>query len=407
MTTAATRNHAVGLPNPWHAVIASVLRGIRVGEIAITTPDAHVHHFKGAAPGPVAAITVKDNSIARRILAGGDIALAEGYMDGLWDTDDLGAVLDLGLANLSAGWVADTPFVLRPLHRLWHAMRDNDPWGGAKRNISHHYDLGNDFYSLWLDDTMTYSSAIFDGEPEQPTVEALEAAQRRKWDRILELVQPGSRDHILEIGCGWGGFAIHAAQQAGCRVTGLTLSEEQAVLAREQVERAGLDGRVDILLEDYRNIAGTYDGIASIEMFEAVGEKWWSTYFARVKELLTPGAAAGIQVITIDDDRFEAYQREPDFTQRYIFPGGMLPSPERFRTAARAAGLSALPPHFFGGDYAKTLAVWAQRFESAVPQVRALGFDERFIRMWRYYLAYCQTGFESGNIDVMQVRLEA
>ena len=282
MTTAATPNRAGALPNPWHAVIASVLRGIRVGEITVSMPDGRAHRFTGTAPGPIAAITVNDGSIARRILAGGDIALAEGYMDGAWDTDDLGAVLDLGLANLSAGWVADAPFVLRPLHRLWHAMRDNDPWGGSKRNVSHHYDLGNDFYGLWLDETMTYSAAIFDGEPEPPTVEALEAAQRRKWDRILELVQPGSGDHILEIGCGWGGFAMHAAQRAGCRVTGLTLSQEQAAHARDQVERAGLDGRVDIRLEDYRNISGTFDGIASIEMFEAVGEKWWPAYFARV-----------------------------------------------------------------------------------------------------------------------------
>jgi cyclopropane-fatty-acyl-phospholipid synthase len=395
------------LPNPWHAVIAAVLRGIRTGEIAITMPQGQEHRYAGKEPGPKARITVNDSSIARRILTGGDIALAEGYMDGLWDTDDLDAVLDLGLANLSAGWVADIPFALRPFHRAWHRMRDNDPWGGSKRNAAYHYDLGNDFYSLWLDNTMTYSSALL-GEGNAPlTDEQLESGQRRKWDRILDLIQPGARDHILEIGCGWGGFAIHAAKEAGCHVTGLTLSEEQADLARSRVLEEGLEGRIDIRLQDYRETPETYSGIASIEMFEAVGEKWWPTYFDRVKGLLEPGGAAALQVITIAEERFEDYKREPDFIQRYIFPGGMLPSPERFRFAAEAARLSMSEPLFFGKDYARTLIAWAQRYEAVLPEIRALGFDEHFVRMWRYYLAYCRAGFETGNVDVMQVRLEA
>ena len=395
------------LPNPWHAVIAAVLGGIRTGEMTIAMPDGHEHHFAGRTPGPSARIAVHDGSIARRILTGGDIALAEGYMDGSWDTDDLNAVLDLGLANLSAGWVADIPFALRPIHRAWHRMRDNDPWGGSKRNAEYHYDLGNEFYSLWLDDTMTYSSALLGDEGGCLSEEQLASGQRRKWDGILDLIQPGSRDSILEIGCGWGGFAIYAAKAAGCRVTGLTLSEAQAELARSRVHEEGLDGQIDIRLQDYREVPETYSGIASIEMFEAVGEKWWPTYFESVKALLEPGGAAGLQVITIAEDRFEDYKRDPDFLQRYIFPGGMLPSPERFRTAAEAAHLSMDDPHFFGRDYARTLAAWSERFESVLPQIRALGFDERFVRMWRYYLAYCKAGFEAGNVDVMQVRLES
>lgn len=406
-----------GVPNPWHLVIAAVLRNIRVGEISVTMPDGAVRRFVGSQPGPIAEIEVHDAAIARRIITGGDIAFAEGYMSGAWDTPDLDAVLDLGLANLQLGWAADLPVALRPLHRLWHAMRDNDATGGSKRNIAYHYDLGNDFYELWLDDTMTYSAACLTAEPssagpvgaqEIPVLDAeqLECAQRRKWDRILELIQPDSRDHVLEIGCGWGGFAIHAARQVGCRVTGVTLSEAQAALARERVREEGLEDQVDIRIEDYRHVGGNFDAIASIEMFEAVGEKWWPTFFGRVKDLLKPGAAAALQVITIADDRYEEYRDRPDFIQRYIFPGGMLPSPERFRAAAQAAGLGVGEPHFFGLDYAATLAAWSERFERVLPEVRALGFDDRFIRMWRYYLAYCRTGFRQGTIDVMQVRLD-
>ncbi len=395
------------LPNVWHAAVAAVLRGVRCGELTLEMPDGRLHRFEGADPGPTAHIRVHDASIARRVLTGGSIALAEGYMDGRWDTPDLDAVLDFGLANLSAGWVADVPLVMRPAHRLWHAMRDNDPRGGAKRNVAYHYDLGNDFYELWLDDTMTYSSACFEDEedPEDPS-ERLGCAQRHKWDRILELLQPSADDHILEIGCGWGGFAMHLAREARCRVTGITLSERQAELARERVREQGLDDRVDIRLEDYRETPGTFSGIASIEMFEAVGEKWWPTFFRRVREMLEPKAAAALQVITIADDRFEAYRRRPDFTQRYIFPGGQLPSPRRFREAAEGEGLSMQKPRFFGKDYARTLAAWSARFEQALPEVKRLGFDDRFVRMWRYYLAYCRTGFSHGNIDVMQVRLE-
>ena len=404
--TRTAQSQRLPIPNAWHAVLATVLRGIRTGQLTITMPGGRVHRFVGAVPGPSAAITVNDPAIARRILAGGDVALAEGYMDGSWDTDDLAAVLDVGLANISEGWTADVPFALRPIHRLWHAMHDNDVSGGARRNIAAHYDLGNEFYELWLDDTMTYSSAVLEDEPVPLTAEQLETGQRRKWDRVLELIQPGSRDHILEIGCGWGGFAIYAAREAGCKVTGLTLSQEQADLARARVCEEGLEGQVDIRLQDYREVPGSYSGIASIEMFEAVGERWWPVFFRRIGELLDPGKAAAIQVITIAEDRYEDYKRNPDFIQRYVFPGGMLPSIERFRACAEKTGLRVGEPRLFGTDYAKTLAAWLERFESVLPQVRELGFDERFIRMWRYYLVYCRTGFEQGAIDVTQVRLD-
>ena len=405
--TVQTKRRISQTLDPWNGALAAVLRGARVGELRVLMPDGSAYRFAGDIPGPVASITVRDSSVSRRLVLGGDIALAETYIDGLWDTPDLATVLAFGLANISAGWMARTPFLLRPFYRLWHALHDNDDSGGSKRNIAYHYDLGNEFYKLWLDETMTYSSAMFEDAEGTPTPQELVSAQRRKWDRMLDLIQPGSGDHLLEIGCGWGGFAIHAAKEAGCRITGLTLSEEQAELARMRVAEEGLEGQIDIRLLDYREVPGTFSKIASIEMFEAVGEKWWPVFFQRIHDLLEPGGAAGVQVITIAEDRFEDYRRKPDFIQRYIFPGGMLPSPVRFRRVAERAGLTVGEPTFFGRDYGRTLEVWSRRFESAVPQVHALGFDDRFVRMWSYYLAYCRTGFDHESIDVMQVRLES
>jgi cyclopropane-fatty-acyl-phospholipid synthase len=389
------------LPNGWEAVAFLVLRNLRVGTLTVAMPSGEEHVFTGGEAGPEARIEVVDRAMARRVITGSGIGLAETYMDGQWNTPDLDAVLDLGVANIRAGLGARLPVAQRAAQRAWHRVRDNTR-SGSRKNVEYHYDLGNDFYELWLDDTMTYSCANFDD-----TTPDLRQAQVRKWDRMLELVQPGAKDRLLEIGCGWGGFAIHAAKESGCRVTGITLSREQAALARERVERAGLRGQVDIRLEDYREVREQFTAIASIEMFEAVGERWWPVFFARIKSLLEPGRAAALQVITIDDAEFDSYQRNPDFTQRYIFPGGMLPSPARFRDAAESAGLGVGEPRFFGHDYAATLSQWAKRFECVLPQVHALGFDERFVRMWRYYLSYCRAGFESGNIDVMQVRLEA
>jgi cyclopropane-fatty-acyl-phospholipid synthase len=395
------------VPSPFEAGLALVLRGLRAGELNVRMPGGRTHRFVGKEPGPAAEMVVRDRSVARRVAIGGSLALAETYMEGAWDTDDLDALLDLGLANIERGALSGMPVALRPFQRLWHAKRNNDPEGGAKRNIAYHYDLGNDFYKLWLDDTMTYSCACSDEGSEPFAVEDLECAQRRKWDRVLDLVQPGAKDRILEIGCGWGGFAMHAAREAGCRVTGITLSEQQFDLARRRVAEGGLEGQVEIRLQDYREVPDTFDGIASIEMFEAVGERWWPVFFRRVRELLEPGRAAGMQVITIAEAGFEDYRRNPDFIQRYIFPGGMLPSPGRFREVAESSGLAVAEPRFFGLDYARTLAAWSERFEGVLPEVRSLGFDDRFIRMRRYYLAYCRTGFRHGSIDVMQVRLSS
>lgn len=404
-------------------VVRAILGKLAVGELALRAPDGTVTSYRAGEPGPTAEVWLRDPRAMRRVLLGGGIGLAEGYMAGEWDTPDLPAVLDLGLANLNRLPSGSLPTPARPIHRFLHRVRENTR-SGARRNIAYHYDLGNDFYELWLDDTMTYSCALFESQdedrggdagagPERNTPargdaeeDALACAQRRKWARLLELLQPSRSDHLLEIGCGWGGFAMYAAREAGCRVTGITISEAQRDLARRRVREAGLDGQVEIRLQDYRDLADRFSGIASIEMFEAVGERYWPVFFGRIRELLADGGRAAVQSITILEERFEAYRSRPDFTQLYIFPGGMLPSPERFVRAAAAQGLKTASPKFFGPSYARTLERWLERFDDVRDEVMALGFDERFVRMWRYYLAYCRAGFAAGNVNVMQVALE-
>jgi len=381
-----------------HLVTAALAHGLRRGELTIVGRDGAARVFSGGRPGPRATVVLREPYAARRVITGGSIGLAEGYMSGSWDTPDLSAVLSLGIANMDPEPTA--PTLLTPFAKAWHRLRDNDP-AGSRRNICHHYDVGNDFYRLWLDETMAYSCALH-ASPD----ESIATAHVRTWNRLLDLLQPTASDHLLEIGCGWGGFAIHAAKESGCRVTAVTLSEQQRDWASTAVRAEGLEGNVDIRLQDYRHIPEQFSAIASIEMFEAVGQRWWPTFFSRLRSLLQSGGRAALQTITIDEDRFDDYRRNPDFIQRYIFPGGMLPSPARFEAAASSAGFAVDPPHFFGHSYVRTLDQWSARFESAVPDVHALGFDDRFIRMWRYYLAYCRAGFDAGTIDVMQVRLQ-
>lgn len=381
-------------------IVSTVVgRGITHGELTLISTDGTQRVYTGSLPGPRATVIVNEAAAARRTLAGGSLGMAEAYLDGEWDTPDLEAVLALGVANMPA----ERKTALMPrlaLNRVWHALRDNNPLG-SRKNIQYHYDLGNDFYRLWLDESMAYSSAVFES-----TDEDLTQAQIRKWDRLLDLLQLSADDHLLELGCGWGSFAIHAVRQTGCRVTGVTLSDEQHAWATDAVRREGLEGRIDIRLQDYRHIPEQFSAVASIEMFEAVGERWWPVFFRRLKELVPSGPAA-LQVITIDEPRFDDYKHNPDFIQRHVFPGGMLPSPQRFEAAASAEGLSVGQPSFFGLSYDATLADWGRRFEAAVPQVHGLGFDERFVRLWRYYLAYCRAGFSGGTIDVMQVRVQS
>ncbi len=348
-------------------------------------------------------------NLVRAALKSGDIGFAEAYIAGDWDSPDLVPVLEFFVANRDA---ADEfiygSFLGRLTYRIRHLLNRNTK-AQARKNIHAHYDLGNDFYSLWLDRTMSYSSAIFEyterpaGPHEVASTDELERGQHAKYVRVLDELALPSGANLLEIGCGWGGLAEVAAQ-AGLSVTGLTLSAEQLAYGRDRLARAGLHG--DLQLRDYRDEAGQYDGIASIEMFEAVGEAFWPSYFATLKRCLKPGGRVCLQTIVIADRLFERYRAGTDFVQQYIFPGGMLPSPSVFRARAHAAGFDVINEHRFGMDYARTLATWRARFHARLDDVRALGFDDRFVRIWDFYLAYCEAAFAQENTDVVQYTLE-
>ncbi|MDE2362472.1 MAG: class I SAM-dependent methyltransferase [Hyphomicrobiales bacterium] len=369
---------------------------IERGSLEIVMPDGESFMF-GDGGAPSAVMKVRDLSFARS-LAHGDIGIAEAFLRGEWDSPDLTAFLELFCVNqpVIARLLAGKP-VVRAVQMARHWLNRNTR-AGSRRNIHAHYDLGNSFYSKWLDPSMTYSSALDfsrDGD--------LERAQHRKYAALADAIGAKPGDHLLEIGCGWGGFAEYAALERGCRVTGLTISREQYDFAKRRAFEAGLAERIEIQMRDYRDERGAYDGLASIEMFEAVGEEYWPAFFAQVRDRLKSGARAGLQIITIDEAIFPRYRRELDFIRRYIFPGGMLPTRDILEKLGQAHGLSLTLQHAFGQDYALTLARWRDRFRASWPAIGAEGFDERFRRMWEYYLAYCEAGFRSSVIDVRQM----
>ena len=366
------------------------------GTLRLVTPDGKTRVFEGKNPGESASIELRDWRVLSNMLRKGDIGFAEDYRAGNWETDNLTALTTFGMVN----WTALDRFLegrkfWRLLSMLSYLPRLNS-LKGSKRNIHAHYDLGNDFYKLWLDPSMTYSSAIFKNRNE-----TLERAQQNKYNRILDCLDQNS-GRLLEIGCGWGGFAQRAGERGDYDLKGITLSEEQYDYARE---RLGPGAGADIALEDYRHQEGKFDNIVSIEMFEAVGERYWKTYFGKIHSLLEKKGKAVIQTITIDDKDFARYRRGGDFIRSYIFPGGMLPSPSRFRQEAERAGLRPGGEFRFGRDYARTLEHWLARFDQERDQIKALGFDDGFMRLWRFYLASCIAGFRTGCINVMQVEL--
>lgn len=364
------------------------------GRLSVTTPDGQTRIFEGKNAGETANIELRDWRVINNVIKKGDIGFAEDYSAGHWDTDNLPALATLGLLNKNSlsHFVAGSK--LSGIKAMLSYFFKLNSIKGSKKNIHAHYDLGNEFYKLWLDPTMTYSSAIFKNDNEQ-----LEQAQHNKYDRILKCLNANSGS-TLEIGCGWGGFAERAAQKGNYDIKGITLSEEQHDYAKER-----LGNSANIVLEDYRHQTGKFDHIVSIEMFEAVGERYWPTYFKKISDMLNENGKAVIQTITMNDKDFPRYRRGGDFIRSYIFPGGMLPSPSRFRQEANKAGLKTNHEFCFGQDYATTLEKWLNTFDQKRDDVIALGFDEGFIRLWRFYLAGCIAGFRSGHTDVMQVEL--
>ncbi len=387
---------------PWHArTILSLLEKIQIGQLTLVSPESEKFIFRGTQSGIEANIQIHDWAVCKACLKSGDIGLAETYIDDLWDSTDIQSLLRLFLVNrqviekaIYGNWWG------RLGYRIKHWLNKNSK-AGSKKNIHAHYDIGNAFYSLWLDPSMTYSSACFE-DKDTSLIEAQEA----KYQRIINSIDVHAGQNILEVGCGWGGL-MEVASKHGINIDCLTISQEQATYARDRAQRIKSDasGEVNILIEDYRDHQNQYDGIASIEMFEAVGEKYWSTYFEMIQRCLKPGKKACIQTIVIADNLFDKYRRSSDFIQQYVFPGGMLPSIKKFKEAAQSKGLIVEDVYQFGQDYQKTLCLWHQKFNQHLQEIKQQGFDEKFIRLWNLYLMYCAAGFAENSTDVVQFTL--
>ena len=382
------------------ATALSILDRLRAGSLELALPDGQCLQLgRGAC---AARMRINDWRVFDAALGKGDIGLAEAYIDGWWDTDNLPGLLTLLAKSRDVLKEAVYGNALRLLgDRLSHLLRANTR-DGSRRNIMAHYDLGNRFYESWLDATMSYSAALFDGDHSR----TFDDAQRAKYRRILDQLDAKPGQHVLEIGCGWGSFAEIATREYGLKVLGLTLSPAQLDYARQRAASRGFADLATFELRDYRDERGRYDHIVSIEMFEAVGERFWPTYFAQLRDRLEPGGRAVMQVITIDDALFGRYRRGTDFIQRYVFPGGMLPAPGIFRRRAADCGLQVRDELSFGRDYAHTLALWAARFEEMQATIRAQGFRDDFMRLWRFYLAYCEASFRAGSTDVYHFTLQ-
>lgn len=371
------------------------------GRVDFVLPDGRRFRAEGKCPGPVAEITINNPEVFARLIREGDLGFSDAYLDEWWTTPDLQTFMDFIHADNDDMYDGFSGIAIV---RAWEKVRfwfQSNSKRQALKNISHHYDLGNDFYSLWLDDTMTYSSALFNTGQE-----SLENAQIAKYASMIDQmgVKPG--DHVLEIGCGWGGFAEYAAKERGLKVTGLTISKEQLLYAQKRIKNKGLEDKVNLKLQDYRDEKGVYDGVASIEMFEAVGEKYWPIYFETIKHCLKPGRQATLQIITVHDARWDVYRKSVDFIQKYIFPGGMLPSPTVLRQEVTKAGLRVQHSIEFGKSYSQTLRRWFDVFNDQWDTINDMGFDDRFRRMWNFYLTSCAATFESGNCDVTQITLQ-
>jgi cyclopropane-fatty-acyl-phospholipid synthase len=397
---ASPRRLLLGRASVSGRLLHSLIQILAVGRLTIVTPSGDRIQNDAQSPGPEATLVLRNWQLLRRVLADGQIGFAEAYMEGDWTSPNLAALIELFALNQDAlnRTLMGSRFS-RVLVRLQHRKRANTR-RGSRRNIEAHYDLGNDFYAAWLDRDMSYSSAYYPPDTKPGQTLSLEAAQRAKQDLVMSRLGLSGGETVLEIGCGWGGLAERLIMENSCHVTGLTLSPAQLDHARTRLEDAGLHGRHDLRLQDYRDVEGRFDRIVSIEMLEAVGAEYWPVYFARLRQCLASSGRAVLQVITIAERYYDSYRRDPDFIQRHIFPGGMLPSVSVLRAQIEQAGLSLRSIQHFGDSYAATLAEWQRRFQHAWPRLQGLGFDDTFKRKWEYYLAYCEAGFRAGSIDV-------
>ena len=387
-------------PAAFRTAVSIARRNWDAGALVFELPSGRELRVEGKAAGPEGRLIVRDFRFVDRVLASADIGFGEGFVAGEWDTPDLAVLLEVFTLNFDRleKLVAGNP-VMSALNFLAHLFNHNSR-SGSRRNIYKHYDLGNAFYERWLDPSMTYSAARYE-QPGQPLVEA----QRNKYLSLARQIDLRPDHHVLEIGCGWGGFAEFAAREMGARVTAVTISQAQFEFARKRIFDLGLAERAEIRLSDYRDVEGQFDRVASIEMFEAVGEAYWPAYFSKIHAVLPPGGRAGLQIITIRDELFSVYRGRSDFMRKYIFPGGMLPSESRLREETARAGLEWSAIARFGHNYADTLAEWAARFEAAWEEIKALGFDERFRRLWNFYLRYCEAAFRTERTNVVQLSL--
>jgi cyclopropane-fatty-acyl-phospholipid synthase len=382
---------------PARARLLAALEGWQVGRLTVHLPDGSMAVAGAAHAEPHATLWIERDAFFRKFALRGDLGAGESYMDGDWRTDDLSRFVELVLRNQAHLPLDSLVSRLANLPNDWLHRRRRNHRGGSRRNIGAHYDLSNDLFATFLDPSLAYSSGVY-----RSAGDTLEEAQRQKFERWCEALRLGPHDHVLEIGSGWGGFAIHAAATRGCRVRGITVSREQLALSRQRVEAAGLQDRVSLEFCDYRDVRGQYSRVVSIEMIEAVGEEYWPAFFSTIDAVLAPGGLAGIQAITMVDHKFDAYRRHCDWIQKYIFPGGLLPSvSEVAKVCASHTRLGLVGMEDRALDYARTLRAWRQAFIGRLDQVRALGFDERFIRMWEFYLATCEAAFRTRNLGLV------
>ena len=386
--------------NFWEILLLKGIKKFSYGSIQIEFSDGYIENIKAKKPGPKAMLKINKPNAAKEIIQGGSVAFAESYINKDISTDNLTNLIHYcALNNDQAESTFNISILKKIIHKVFHYKNKNTK-NQAKKNISFHYDLGNKFYEYWLDKTMTYSSAIFNNK----SIE-LEVAQNNKYKKLAELSAIKNGDQILEIGCGWGGFAEFIGNNYDCNLTAVTISREQYEYTKKRIFDANLSHKIEVLLCDYRNITGKFDKIVSIEMFEAVGKQYWNTFFKKIENILKPKGSISLQLITIDDNIYDVYKTNPDFIQKYIFPGGMLPSDKILKELINKTSLKINSIDSFSKDYAKTLNIWNKEFNKKWDKIEKLGFDENFKLLWNYYLSYCEGGFLSKNIDLKQIKL--